>query len=294
MRIFLSYSHAQATPAAALATRLRADGHRVFHDVTVIPGGAGYDRLVRNEIGRCTIFLFLLSPDAVRPGSFAMAELELAQRRWPNPNGPVVPVELEPTPAGAIPPYLRAISILRPRGEPVTEVLALLAARKKRQLKKRFVTVFVTGGVGLALVAIAPRQRPQSSATNRTSANGTAADPGPAVARTQVRPSAQIDEPVVPSAQERIDPLPPAPKRPTPQHATVLPMRATASIKRRFFPQTHVCDPTIEGGPAEKIFLVCRCSGKDLPPDVESPGSIPLRLAEWDFAGKQARDWKCP
>ena len=44
--------------------------------------------------------VFFITPRSVAPGSYALTELDIAQRRWRAPGGRVLPVLVEPTPIG--------------------------------------------------------------------------------------------------------------------------------------------------------------------------------------------------
>jgi hypothetical protein len=45
----------------------------------------------------------------------------IAKKRWRHPGGHVLPVMVAPTPKEAIPAYLRAVTILEPRGDVVAK-----------------------------------------------------------------------------------------------------------------------------------------------------------------------------
>jgi hypothetical protein len=70
-----------------------------------------------------------VSPESVVPGSYTLAELGQAERRWPRPAGHLLPVVVAPTPKAAIPPYLMAVTLLEPRGDIVAEAVAEVARR---------------------------------------------------------------------------------------------------------------------------------------------------------------------
>jgi hypothetical protein len=57
--------------------------------------------------GRSKLFIFLISPDSVAKSTYALTELNLAQEKWPNPLGHVLPVMVRATDDGSIPNYLK-------------------------------------------------------------------------------------------------------------------------------------------------------------------------------------------
>jgi hypothetical protein len=124
MRVFISYASEDKRIAEALAHSLRGRRHQVFFDVTDIAAASNYEEQIEEAIRRSHIFVFLISPDSVKPGNFTLTELAFAQRKWPHAANHVVSVVIRPTPPEEIPPYLSAVSILKPEGNPVTEASA--------------------------------------------------------------------------------------------------------------------------------------------------------------------------
>ena len=116
MKIFISYAREQQALADSLSVRLRQEHHDPFLDLTNLPAGEGYDAKIRTFIEAADLIIFLISPRAVRDGSYALAELDMVRKRWPNPSGRVLPVMIEPTPMETVPPYLKTVTVLQPQG----------------------------------------------------------------------------------------------------------------------------------------------------------------------------------
>lgn len=127
MRLFLSYPSGQRELAQRLALALEAEGHEVFFDRSELKAGESFHQRLRESIHRADAMVFLVTPDSVRPGSYALAELNIAQQRWRRPSGHVLPVMVSPTPMAALPPYLTAVTVLQPHGDAVAETVAALA-----------------------------------------------------------------------------------------------------------------------------------------------------------------------
>jgi len=137
MDVFLSYSAKQRDIAERLGLSLEGQGYEVFFDRSSIQEGGEYDATIRRAIESCSLFVFLISRDSVAPGSYALAEVAVTERRWKHPSGHVLPVRVDSIPVAEIPPYLRAVSILEPRGDLVAEASAAVARvlpRKSRVL----------------------------------------------------------------------------------------------------------------------------------------------------------------
>jgi len=124
MRIFISYSSRFRDLCERLRLALEGEGHDVFVDRVELEAGQPFDAKLRNAIERCDLFIFLISPETVAPASYALAELSIAEQRWRHPAGRVLPVMVAPTPKEAIPPYLRAVTILETKGDAVAETAA--------------------------------------------------------------------------------------------------------------------------------------------------------------------------
>lgn len=153
MRVFLSYASEHRDLANRLALGLRTAGLETFFDRDTLPAGESFDDRIASTIERSDAFVFLVSPEALTKGAYTLTELALAEKRWPRPSGFILPVLVEPVPVEAMPPYLRAVTILDPSGEPVADTLnavAKLAAQHRRRRRHR-----VLAGTTMALLAIA-------------------------------------------------------------------------------------------------------------------------------------------
>ena len=149
MDIFISYSSKYRELCERLQLALEAEGHHCFVDRTELDPGHPFDAELREAIGKCDVFIFLVSPESVATGSYALAELNLAQQRWRHPRGRVLPVVVAPTPMASIPSYLKAVTLLQPQGEIVAETLAAVSQLGRRRSPSMVLTL-----VGLAVIAV--------------------------------------------------------------------------------------------------------------------------------------------
>ena len=159
--IFVSYSSAQSDVAARIELALAGDGHAVFRDRSALPPGESFDPRIRAAIEDSDLFIFLISPESVSEGRYTLTELKFAEQKWSHPAGHVLPVFVQATPKDAIPPYLRAVTILQPRGDIVAEVAAevdrLTAPWWRRMLAPRrlvptvLLALLVIGGTAMGL-----------------------------------------------------------------------------------------------------------------------------------------------
>lgn len=133
MDIFISYSSRYRDLCERLELALEAEGHRAFVDRSELEPGQTFNAELRAAVAECDVLLFLVSPESVAAGSYALAELGLAQSRWPHPRGRVLPIVVAPTPMASIPPYLKAVTLLQPRGDTVAETLAAVARMRARR-----------------------------------------------------------------------------------------------------------------------------------------------------------------
>ncbi len=90
-RIFLSYSRAHKETARNLNISLQNSGFRVFFDSSSIASG-DFHKVIRQEIHRSDIFIFLASKESMSSESYAQAELAFAEKKWKSPGKSVIPV----------------------------------------------------------------------------------------------------------------------------------------------------------------------------------------------------------
>src|SRR5262245_1574001 len=149
VKVFLSYASEQKDVARSIEVALRGEGHAVFLDRSALEPGETYNDQIREAIAASDLFVFLITPEALAPGRYTLTELELAERRWPSPSGHVLPVVVRPTPIATIPPYLKGVTLLEPRGNVAAEVAAAVA-RLGRLLRQAAIPL-----VGAVVLAIA-------------------------------------------------------------------------------------------------------------------------------------------
>ena len=121
-KIFISYAREFEHVAEKIAMTLQMRGHEVFFDQDKLEPGFGYDDRIEDEINASDIFIFLISPQSIEQGSYARTELGYARRRWPNPDGCILPVAISKVKVKEIPTYLQSINILVPKGNAPAEV----------------------------------------------------------------------------------------------------------------------------------------------------------------------------
>ena len=157
MKVFLSHASEQDEIAKSIEIALRAEGHYVFLAQSVLPSGESYNNQIRDAIAHSDLFLFLISPQAVDKGRYTLTELELAEKKWPRPSGFILPVMVTLTELSAIPPFLKAVTILEPQGNvpaAVASAVAWLAKPWWRRLMRQSAAVLVLValiGTGAAL-----------------------------------------------------------------------------------------------------------------------------------------------
>jgi hypothetical protein len=122
--IFLSYSSPQSEAATRVELALKGEGHSVFRDRSVLPPGESFDARIRAAIEESDLFIFLISRESVLEGHYTLTELKFAEQKWGHPAGHVLPVLTEPIPKEAIPEFLRAVTMLQPKGDLAAEVAA--------------------------------------------------------------------------------------------------------------------------------------------------------------------------
>lgn len=155
MIIFITYASEDHAAADELAVRLRTERHKVFLDRDVLPRGENYDARIRAAIADCELYVFLVSPHSATAGRYTQSELGFARECYPNPRGRVLPVMIADTPFADIAPYLKAVTVLQPRGDWIAETLASVAAIATARKRRRRLALG-GGAVVAAVTALAP------------------------------------------------------------------------------------------------------------------------------------------
>ena len=154
MRIFISYATEQERTAEELHSVLKKDDHEVFCASSSLPGSNDYTREIRAEIEACELFIFMVSPDSVAAGGYALSELLLAERN----DKQILPVEVVEVATAELPPGLSTVTVMSPKGNLVAEVAARVAelAQPSSQARRKWIRIglwaLVLGGVLVAIL----------------------------------------------------------------------------------------------------------------------------------------------
>ena len=163
MRVFLSYAGEDRLTAERIAHSIRARKHDVFFDKHDLPPGTTYEDKIEAAVNGSDVFVFLISPHSVEPGSFTLTELDMAQRKWKRPNGRVLPVMIAPVPFELIPAYGKAVTVFEPVGDVAAETA--IRVQQMRGFPWRRVgyaaAVVILGGAGVlgVITFLLPRPR---------------------------------------------------------------------------------------------------------------------------------------
>ena len=87
MKIFLSYSSQNRASVEPVNFALAAQGHDVFFDRDDLPAGTEYDQRIIEAVEGADLFVFMLSPASIRPGSYTLTELEPGAEEVDQPVG---------------------------------------------------------------------------------------------------------------------------------------------------------------------------------------------------------------
>jgi hypothetical protein len=164
-KVFISYASEDRQQAYNIGLSLRDYGFDVFFDRDRLAAGAGYDKTIRDEICKSSVFVFLVSKASVTPGRYTLTELQFARETWESPRDHVLPVILEKR--GKVAPevkdlmtYLDHSTWLEPRGSVAAEVSHAVQSMVERSAVMARVTAkfrkfafgdYLKGGVGKSL-----------------------------------------------------------------------------------------------------------------------------------------------
>jgi hypothetical protein len=140
MRVFISYASEDRHLAEQIHFALLGAGHKTFYDKESLPAGGDFNARIQAAVEQSDLFVFLISPDSVQQGNYALTELRYARLRWRHPRGRVLPVMLRRTPWEQVPAYLSSVTVLELEGNVPAEValaVRVLGAAIQDNLAKR-------------------------------------------------------------------------------------------------------------------------------------------------------------
>jgi hypothetical protein len=155
VRIFLCHASEQHSLAARLATVLRGQAHKVFLDRDDLPPGNSFDDRIRQAIKKSQLFIFLVSPNAVEKNAYTLSELKFAREKWPSQADHILPIMVIDTPFDSIPAYISGLTIMRPEGNLIAEVLAETEKiRHRYRMRQVFIASSWTIAISLSLLLV--------------------------------------------------------------------------------------------------------------------------------------------
>lgn len=145
VKVFISYASEKKQTAERIAAAVRDHGNTVFFDRSDLPEGGSYHDRIAKAVAEADAMIFLISPEAIQEKRYTLTELLYAERKWPSPNGRVLPVMIEDTSFDDLPLYLKSVSVLETRGDIAAET-AYALNRMRRSVSSRL------GDLGRALL----------------------------------------------------------------------------------------------------------------------------------------------
>lgn len=154
MRIFLSYASEDRASADAIRLALQGEGHDVFFDREDLPPGGEFHARIRRGIEESDLVIFLVSPKTIDSGSYTLTEISICEKKWPTPDGRVLPVLLERVKPQDLPAYLSAVTFLDTTGNVPAEV-AHAVDRIARERRRKWLRRLAPIAVATILAALA-------------------------------------------------------------------------------------------------------------------------------------------
>jgi hypothetical protein len=155
MKVFICYASEQRDLAQRIALALEGAGIDVFFDREDLSPGGEFNLAIRKAIHGSDLFVFLASREALKEGAYAMTEMGIAQRRWPNPAQRVLTVLADATPMSALPPYLSAVTVLEPTGNLLAETVDAVARWRERRRRRSLIRASALASVVVAVAVLA-------------------------------------------------------------------------------------------------------------------------------------------
>ena len=77
--VFISHASEDADIAEDLYHALERAGHTAYLDKKALAIGQEYNVAIQDLVSKSDYFVFLISPEAIQPGAYAMTELQYAE-----------------------------------------------------------------------------------------------------------------------------------------------------------------------------------------------------------------------
>lgn len=159
MKVFLSYASQDRAVAEAINRALLDQGHDVFFDRDDLPPGEEFHIRIRRAIEQADLFVFLVSEDAIDPGSYTLNELDIAQKSVRSPSGRLLPVLLRPVAFDKLPAFVKSVTVLESSGNipaAVADAVHRIDLDRRRALLMRagagvLVALVIAAGIGAYL-----------------------------------------------------------------------------------------------------------------------------------------------
>ncbi len=150
MKIFLSYASQDREIAQSINLALREQGHDVFFDREDLMPGEEFHSHIRQTIERADLFIFLISENAIDPGSYTLNELDIAEKAMKQASGKLLPVMLQPVAFDRLPAFAKSVTLLQTPGN----IPAAVADAVHRIAQKQRRNLFTRIGAGVAAIAL--------------------------------------------------------------------------------------------------------------------------------------------
>lgn len=152
MKVFLSYASQDRPVAEAINRALLEQGHDVFFDRDDLPPGEEFHIRIRRAIEQSDLFVFLVSEQAIDPGSYTLNELDIAEKSLRRASGRLLPVMLQPVALDRLPPFVKSVTVLETPGNVPA---AVADAVHRIDLERRRALLVKAGAAALAVLVVA-------------------------------------------------------------------------------------------------------------------------------------------
>lgn len=153
MKVFLSYASQDRPVAEAINRALLDQGHDVFFDREDLPPGEEFHGRIRHAIEASDLFVFLVSEEAIDPGSYTLNELDIAEKTLKQASGRFLPVLLRPLTFDRLPAFVKSVTVLDSPGNIPAAVAD--AVHRIAQARRRAMWGKAASGIAIALVIAA-------------------------------------------------------------------------------------------------------------------------------------------
>ncbi len=134
--VFISHAAEDKELAEDLYHALERQGYTAYLDKKVLTVGKEFNAEIEKYVNKSDYFVFLISPESIQEGTYALTELRYAETKWGKQSEGIIPVMVRPVEAKALPAFLRQLTFFSTAGNVTAEVVSEINKRTRAGIEE--------------------------------------------------------------------------------------------------------------------------------------------------------------